>query len=121
LSPKNMAGSVPRARYGPKGMASLRPLRPVRTRVIPVTAPSRQLRNTASSPLGQPRKKPADFNRYKGRKAIIKTYQPINGKKEFSGRLEGVQADSVVLDTDESGQLLIPMAQVALAQLDVEF
>jgi ribosome maturation factor RimP len=69
----------------------------------------------------RPLKKPADFNRYKGRKAIIKTYQPINGKKEFSGRLEGVQADSVVLDTDESGQLLIPMAQVALAQLDVEF
>ncbi|HHU85684.1 MAG: ribosome maturation factor RimP [Pelotomaculaceae bacterium] len=75
-----------------------------------------------SSPgIDRPLKKPADFNRYKGRKAIIKTYQPINGKKEFSGRLEGVQADSVVLDTDESGQLLIPMAQVALAQLDVEF
>ena len=56
-----------------------------------------------SSPgIDRPLKKPADFNRYKGRKAIIKTYQPINGKKEFSGRLEGVQADSVVLDTDES-------------------
>lgn len=75
-----------------------------------------------SSPgIDRPLKKLADFNRYKGRKAIIKTYQPINGKKEFSGQLEGVQAESVVLDVDGSGRLLIPMAQVALAQLDVEF
>ncbi|HPZ44345.1 MAG TPA: ribosome maturation factor RimP [Bacillota bacterium] len=75
-----------------------------------------------SSPgIDRPLRKPADFNRNKGRRAIIKTYQPINGKKEFSGRLGGVSADSVVLETDESGQLLIPIAQVALAQLDIEF
>jgi ribosome maturation factor RimP len=75
-----------------------------------------------SSPgIERPLKKPDDYNRYIGRMATITTYQPVNGKKKFSGRLAGLQAGNVVLDTGGSGQMLIPMAQVALAQLEVEF
>lgn len=75
-----------------------------------------------SSPgINRPLKKPADYNRYKGRMATITTYQPIEGRKKFSGRLAGIQDHNVVMDTDGSEQLLIPIAQVALAQLEVEF
>lgn len=74
-----------------------------------------------SSPgLERPLKKPADYDRFSGRLANITTYVPVEGKKNFRGRLVGLRGSDVVLAV--SGlEIIIPFEQVAGAHLEVEF
>ncbi len=63
-------------------------------------------------PLG----KPEDFERFKGHKASIRTLQPINGRKNFKGHLNGITADGVCL-ADEQGEAVIPFEKISIARL----
>jgi ribosome maturation factor RimP len=49
----------------------------------------------------RPLAKRQDFNRFKGNRAKIKTYQPLNGRKNFKGFLLGISGDEVSLQIDE--------------------
>ena len=74
-----------------------------------------------SSPgLDRPLKGMADFERFAGRKAKIKTAEPINGERVFIGRIIKVAGDSIVLAVG-SRELTIAYSQVAKARLEVEF
>lgn len=42
-----------------------------------------------------------DFARFNGRRARIKTYQPLNGRKNFTGVLLGISDDQISLQLDE--------------------
>ncbi len=45
-----------------------------------------------SSPgLKRPLKKAADFERFKGRKVTVETYEPIEERRKFTGILNGIQ------------------------------
>ncbi len=66
----------------------------------------------ADRPLG----KPEDFERFQGHKASIRTLQPINGRKNFKGRLNGITADGVCLACDQ-GEAVIPFAKISIARL----
>lgn len=73
-----------------------------------------------SSPgLDRPLRSDADFRRFAGRKAEIKTYGPVDGQRHFRGVLLGVIADAVVLQVDDR-QVRLPKAQIAQARLTVE-
>ncbi|KMN83681.1 ribosome maturation factor RimP [Chromobacterium alkanivorans] len=74
-----------------------------------------------SSPgLDRPLKKEADFVRFAGKLAKIKTRMPIEQQKKFTGRLAGVEEDSVKLDVD--GRIVaIPFANIDKARLEPEF
>ncbi|AXE31071.1 ribosome maturation factor RimP [Chromobacterium phragmitis] len=74
-----------------------------------------------SSPgLDRPLKKEADFVRFSGQLAKIKTRMPIEQQKKFTGRLAGVENDSVKLDVD--GRIVeIPFANIDKARLEPEF
>jgi len=74
-----------------------------------------------SSPgLDRPLKKEADFVRFAGKLAKIKTRMPIEQQKKFTGRLAGVEEDSVKLDVD--GRIMaIPFANIDKARLEPEF
>lgn len=63
-------------------------------------------------PLG----KPEDFERFQGQTARIRTMQPINGRKNFKGLLNGITADGVRLACDH-GEALIPLEKISIARL----
>ncbi len=80
-----------------------------------------------SSPgLTRPLKKEADFERFAGRLAVIKTFQDVvvgdGGKKRrlIKGRLLGLKKGRIHIETDD-GAVLLPMAAISKANLDVEF
>ena len=61
-----------------------------------------------------------DFIRFSGEKVDISTYAPVNGKKEWSGILLGLEEDKIKLEV-EGEEVLIPRSKVAQTKLAVEF
>lgn len=49
----------------------------------------------------RPLAKKEDFDKFKGKQAKIKTYLPLNGRKNFAGVLLGITGDEVSLQIDE--------------------
>lgn len=74
-----------------------------------------------SSPgLDRPLKKEADFVRFAGQLAKVRTRLPIEGQKKFNGRLAGVEGDKVLIDV-EGRRMEIPFANIDKARLEPEF
>ena len=74
-----------------------------------------------SSPgLDRPLKSMADFQRFTGRKAKIKTIEPIAGEHVFIGKIQQTEGESIVLEVSRR-EVVIPFSQVAKARLEVEF
>lgn len=74
-----------------------------------------------SSPgLDRPLKKPADFVRNIGRRISVRTYQPLDGQKQFVGRLTAVENGIVRLDLG-AGEIEVPQDQIVKARLVVDF
>lgn len=74
-----------------------------------------------SSPgLDRPLIKPEDYQRFRGQRAWIRTYAPIDGRRQFRGRLEGLEGDQVRMSLADQGSVSIPLAQVAKARLEAE-
>jgi Uncharacterized protein conserved in bacteria len=61
-----------------------------------------------------------DFERFRGHRANITTFAPVNGSKKFTGIITDAGPQGVKLDMNGSA-LFIPMEQVASAKLAVEF
>jgi ribosome maturation factor RimP len=73
-----------------------------------------------SSPgLDRPLRTDADFRRFAGKKAEIKTYGPVDGQRSFRGILLGIIDEAVVLQV-EAKQVQVPKGQIAQARLVVE-
>ena len=70
--------------------------------------------------LDRPLKKPADFVRNIGRRISVRTYQPLDGQKQFVGRLTAVENGIVRLDLG-AGEIEVPQDQIAKARLVVDF
>jgi ribosome maturation factor RimP len=64
--------------------------------------------------------KQADFERFTGSDARIKTRQPIAGQRNFRGRLLGLEGDQVLFDDRTSGQVKIPLNIITKANLEVD-
>lgn len=74
-----------------------------------------------SSPgIERPLKKPADFERFTGRRISLSTYVPVEGKRKHKGTLVAASNYSLTLDADGSS-IVIPMEQVASARLVAEY
>ena len=73
-----------------------------------------------SSPgLDRPLKNPQDFMRYRDRLIKVKTFDPIENRRNFKGKLLGLSEDQIELELD--GRVThIPMSKVAKANLVVE-
>jgi ribosome maturation factor RimP len=77
-----------------------------------------------SSPgLDRPLNNEADYRRFTGRLARVSSYEPLEGRRNWTGRLEGVEDGVVSLRLEkEAGQLArIPLAKIAHGRLEVEF
>jgi ribosome maturation factor RimP len=72
-----------------------------------------------SSPgLDRPLKKPKHFDQFKGRQVAIKTRSPIEGKRDFRGKLDGL-SDGMVLVEVEGQVYGIPYEDISRAHLDL--
>jgi len=83
-----------------------------------------------SSPgLDRPLKEPADFERFKGERIKVKTFERLDPdgrnhlRKTFTGELLGLEEGRVVLRQfdKKGGDVAIPLEAVAKAHLDPEF
>lgn len=75
-----------------------------------------------SSPgVDRPLYKRADYERFAGKKVKIKTFQPINGQRNFRGRLIGIEGDTVKIDSENVGEVEIAFDTIAKANIEYEF
>lgn len=64
----------------------------------------------------RPLSKLQDYERFKGRKAKIKTWQPVNDQKNFTGIILGVAGDQIKLSSNEK-TVVIPFGGISKARL----
>jgi len=62
----------------------------------------------------------ADYERFAGSMAKVKARTPLNGQRNFRGRLIGVDEDDVIFDDQTSGRVHIPIEGIAKANLEIE-
>ena len=74
----------------------------------------------ASAGAERPLKRPSDFERFMGSAVLVKTYKPVNGRKEFPGVLTGYDNGAVSIECGGEA-LRLEKAEVALVRLRVEF
>jgi ribosome maturation factor RimP len=76
-----------------------------------------------SSPgLDRPLKTEADYRRFVGRLARVSSYEPVDGRRHWTGRIVSCQDGFVTLALDKpAGTARVPFAKVAHGRLEVEF
>ena len=62
----------------------------------------------------------ADYERFAGSAAKMKTRAPIGNQRNFRGTIVGVADDQVIFDDRVSGRVEIPLASIAKANLEVD-
>lgn len=68
-----------------------------------------------SSPgLGRPLKKEKDYARNLGKEIEIRTYRPIEHKKEFQGKLKTYTEQTVTIQTEEDLEMTFQKNEIAL-------
>jgi len=74
-----------------------------------------------SSPgLDRPLTSIKDYQRFTGEMVKIKTAMAIDGRRNFKGRLRGVEADEINIECDGQ-QFYLPLASIEKARLVPEF
>ncbi len=75
-----------------------------------------------SSPgLGRALKKDKDFDRSIGKKVEIKTYRPIDSRKEFTGILKRYDKNTVVIAEEDAGERALARSDIAQIRLAFDF
>ncbi len=64
--------------------------------------------------------KRADYERFAGSNAKMKTRQPIGGQRNFRGRLIGLEGDDVIFEDRTSGPVRVPLDLITKANLEVD-
>jgi ribosome maturation factor RimP len=64
--------------------------------------------------------KRADYERFAGRLAKMKSREAVNGQRNFKGRIIGVEGDKVIFDDNTNGQVKVPLASIAKANLEID-
>jgi ribosome maturation factor RimP len=77
-----------------------------------------------SSPgLDRPLKTEADYKRFAGKLARFSSYEPIDGRRHWTGRLASVEAGvvEVVLEKEGGKRCRVPYEKISHGRLEVEF
>ena len=64
--------------------------------------------------------KPADYERFAGSLARMRTRQPINGQRNFRGRLLGIDGEEVIFEDRTSGRVRIGLDLIVKANLELD-
>lgn len=83
--------------------------------------PHRYTLEVSSPGLDRKLVKPEHFQRYSGSMVRIRLKPEITGRKKFSGRLEGLQENTAVIQDQNEGQThRIPLDSIMTARLEIE-
>jgi ribosome maturation factor RimP len=77
-----------------------------------------------SSPgLDRPLHTEADYRRFAGKLAKLSSYEPVDGRRHWTGRLAGVEDGvvSIVLENEGGRTAQVPFAKLSAGRLEVEF
>jgi ribosome maturation factor RimP len=61
-----------------------------------------------------------DFEKFAGNLARVKTYKPINGQRNFRGKIKSVEGEQIIFDDKTSGEVRFPYDVVAKANLEID-
>lgn len=61
-----------------------------------------------------------DYERFAGSLAKLRTRKPINGQRNFRGRLLGVDGEDVLFEDRTSGQIRVALEIIAKANLEMD-
>lgn len=61
-----------------------------------------------------------DFEKFSGSLAKIKTNAPIDGQKNFRGRITKVEVEEIIFDDKTRGEVRFPYSAVAKANLEID-
>ena len=64
--------------------------------------------------------KPRDYERFAGSLARLRTRKPINGQRNFRGRLLGMDGAEVLFEDRTSGRVQIALESIAKANLELD-
>ncbi len=64
--------------------------------------------------------KRADYERFSGSNAKLKTRQPIGGQRNFRGRLLGLEGDELLFEDRTNGRVQIPLDLITKANIEVD-
>lgn len=64
--------------------------------------------------------KRADYERFAGSQVKLRAKRPVNGQRNFRGRLIGVDGEDVLLDDKTSGSVKIPLDSIVKANLEID-
>ena len=82
----------------------------------PISGPYRL--EVSSPGLDRPLVKIGDFERYAGFEAKVEVHQPINGRKQFRGRVMGVDGETVKVLVEDA-EMEFPYSEIHRAKLIV--
>jgi ribosome maturation factor RimP len=76
-----------------------------------------------SSPgLDRPLRTEADYRRFAGKLARLSSYEPLDGRRHWTGRIVGCEGGVVTLDLEKGqGEARVPLEKVSHGRLEVEF
>jgi ribosome maturation factor RimP len=77
-----------------------------------------------SSPgLDRPLRTEAEYRRFLGRLVKISSYEPVDGRRHWTGRLQAVDGGvvTVALEKEKGATARIPLAKISHGRLEVEF
>jgi len=61
-----------------------------------------------------------DFEKFVGHLAKVKTETPIDGQKNFRGRIVGIKDEEIIFDDKTKGKVHFPYSAVAKANLEID-
>ena len=64
--------------------------------------------------------KRADYERFAGRLARVKTGRAINGQRNFRGRISSLEGDQLIFEDRTSGEVKIPLESINKANLEID-
>ncbi|WP_435921208.1 ribosome maturation factor RimP [Paenibacillus sp. DYY-L-2] len=82
--------------------------------------PSAYFLDVSSPGAERPLKKPEDVTKAVGKDVFVTTYEPVNGLKEFEGRLLSFENEELVIEIGKKSHT-IPYSKVASARLAIIF
>lgn len=62
----------------------------------------------------------ADYERFAGEQARMKTDRAINNQRNFRGRIIGTDGDDVIFDDRTNGEVRVPFDQIAKANIEID-
>jgi ribosome maturation factor RimP len=83
--------------------------------------PNRYVLEVSSPGIERGLYKRADYERFSGSRIKVRVSEPIDGQRNFRGKLIGLIDEKISLDADGRGQIEIPYEQIVKANIEYEF